>query len=295
MIVAKQINFPRLLRHVGLDLLLLLIYDVAVTLTYVVGDVSWIAIRNLPLPLLGSAIGLMLTLRNNTAYARWWEGRTLWGAIVNNSRNFTRAVIGMVSDPNEQAVLVRHQVAYVHALRGHLMRESALDRITPLLPPETLERIQGSTNLPTALQMAMASRLAKRAGDGMIDSIRLAAIDGILSELSNAQGGLERIKNTPLPRHYSQLPRLFSIVYCLLLPMGLVADLELLTPIGSTVIGFLFLTLDRTGRDLEDPFDGSMHDVPMLAIATTIEIDLLQSIRAPDVPPALSVKDGILV
>jgi putative membrane protein len=116
-----------------------------------------------------------------------------------------------------------------------------------------------------------------------------------LTELANAQGGLERIKNTPLPRHYSQLPRLFSIVYCLMLPVGLVNGMELLTPIGSTVIGFMFVILDRTGRDLEDPFEGTIHEVPMLAITTTIEIDLLQSIHVPSVPKALAIDHGVLV
>ena len=295
MIVSKAINIPRLLRHVGLDLMVLLLYDVAVTLSYTFGKQSWVSIKDLPLPLLGSAIGLMLTLRNNTAYGRWWEGRTLWGAIVNNSRNFARSVMAMIDDRAEQEVLVRHQIAYVHALRAHLLRASALDKIASLLPRDALERVKAAANVPNALQMAIAGRLANAARGGAIDSIELTALNEVLSELVNAQGGLERIKNTPLPRHYSQLPRLFTIVYCLLLPVGLVGDLELLTPIGSTLIGFMFLTLDRTGRDLEDPFDGSIHDVPMLAITTTIEIDLLQAIKMPNVPKPLAVENGILV
>jgi putative membrane protein len=51
----------------------------------------------LPLPLLGSAIALIVSIRNTSAYACWWEGRTLWGAIVNNSRSFARGVV-MLTD-----------------------------------------------------------------------------------------------------------------------------------------------------------------------------------------------------
>ena len=51
-------------------------------------DKSWV--RNIPTlhSLLGFAISILLVFRTNTAYDRWWEGRKLWGALVNNSRNF---------------------------------------------------------------------------------------------------------------------------------------------------------------------------------------------------------------
>src|SRR5918993_443077 len=46
-------------------------------------------IKNIPLmhSLLGLVISLLLVFRTNTAYDRWWEGRKLWGSLVNNSRN----------------------------------------------------------------------------------------------------------------------------------------------------------------------------------------------------------------
>ena len=37
---------------------------------------------------LGFVISLLLVFRTNTAYDRWWEGRKLWGALTNSSRNF---------------------------------------------------------------------------------------------------------------------------------------------------------------------------------------------------------------
>ena len=35
----------------------------------------------------GFVLSLLLAYRTNTAYDRWWEGRKLWGSLVNNSRN----------------------------------------------------------------------------------------------------------------------------------------------------------------------------------------------------------------
>ena len=67
----------------------------------------------------------------------------------------------------------------------------------------------------------------------------------------NAQGGLERISNTPLPRHFDHFPLIFVLAYCLLLPIGMVRELGGFTPLASTFLGLIFLALDRIGRDLE--------------------------------------------
>jgi predicted membrane chloride channel (bestrophin family) len=32
-------------------------------------------------------LGLLMSFRNRAAYERWWEGRLLWGQLVNDSRN----------------------------------------------------------------------------------------------------------------------------------------------------------------------------------------------------------------
>ena len=294
MIVATRLDLPRLVKHVGPGLAVLLVYDLILTILYVVLHIRWLAIPNLPLALFGTGVGLMLTLRNNAAYARWWEARTLWGAVVNQSRSFARSLMATLDDASERATLVRHQLAYVHALRLHLLRRPVIEKVASLLPEETLARLKCAVNIPTALQMEMGGRLRDASDRGLIDSIRLQMLNAPLSELANAQGGLERIRNTPLPRHYSQLPQLFTIVYCLLLPLGLLPDLELYTPVGSTVIGFMFLALDRTGRYLEEPLAGTVHDVPMLAITTTIEIDLLQSIGETGIPAPVQSRRGVL-
>src|SRR5688572_24003453 len=40
--------------------------------------------------LIGVALGLLIVFRNNCSYDRYWEGRKLWGSIVNASRNLLR-------------------------------------------------------------------------------------------------------------------------------------------------------------------------------------------------------------
>ena len=124
--------------------------------------------------------------------------------------------------------------------------------------------------------------------------IQLGLLDNGLMELANAQGGCERIKNTPMPRHYDYFIRFFIYVYCILLPLGIVASLGLLTPIGSSLLGFGFLARESIGRDLEHPFDNSAHDIPMTSLYRTIEINLKQYLREADLPAPIGSVRGVL-
>ena len=293
MITRSSLDPRRLARSLGRFALVLLAYDTAITVLYLAGF-KWVAIDELPLPLLGSAIAIIVTFRNNAAYNRWWEARGLWGQVTNSSRSLARALLGLADDPAFTVRLVRYQIAYALALRCHLLGQPAGQAIVPYVPPEEANRLGALANVPTGLQNAMADDLGEARRSGVVSDVAASAIDEILSTLANAQGGLERIKRTPLSRQYSQFPQVFVAVYCLLLPIGLVHDLGMLTPVGSTVIGFMFLSLDQIGRDLEDPFEGSIHDVPMKAITRTIEIDLLQAIGTDVLPPKITEVKGVL-
>ncbi len=294
MIVKRSLHLRRLLSSVGPQFLVLLGFDIVVTYLYIGRGWAWLGQDNLPLPLFGTAVALIVTLRNNAAYARWWEARALWGQVVNDSRSFVRGLIAMTGDPALQVRLTRQQVAYALALRHHLLRRPPWPDIERLLTPETVARVRLASNVPLALQADIADRLGTARRAGLVDPMSLTALNASLSALSSAQGGLERIKNTPLPRQYNLLPRVFALVFCGLLPFGMVHDLGLLTPFGSALVGFMFLALDRVGLELEDPFEGSVHDVPMQAITRAIEVDLHQMVGQTSNPPAIESRDGVL-
>ena len=294
MIVDKGIHIGRMARFNAPALTILLTYDICVTVAYMVLDWHWASIPNLPLPLLGSAIALIVTLRNNAAYARWWEARTLWGAVVNNSRSLARGVLALADDPAFRHDLIRSQIAYVLALRCHLLRLPSDAALAQYLPEDAATACKAAANVPAAVQIAMAQRLTAARAAGILDNIATSALDRTLSAVTDAQGGLERIKNTPLPRQFSGLPRLVIRAYCILLPLGLVDNLGYATVLGSGLVGFIFLLLDEIGRDLEDPFSNDIHDIPMAAITRTIEIDLLQAIGSSEVPPPITPQAGIL-
>ena len=297
MVVADGFRITDILLEIWKPLAVLFLLDILVTGAYVGLGWTWITPAGLPLPLLGTGLGIFLGVRNNTAYARWWEARTLWGAVVNNSRNFARGLTILVlpSEADEtRRVLIRHQVAWVYAVRSALLRQDASAEIGAVLPASAVERLRGAANLPFAIQREMATLLAEARRRSWIDAIDASALNTSLGALTDAQGGLERIRNTPMPQQYAAFSRAFVTVYCLLLPFGIVPDLNLLTPLGSAVIALVFLALDESGRHLENPFADSIYDVPMAAIARTIEIDLKQSLGDADVPAPMVPVNGIL-
>lgn len=283
----------RLTRHLGPLLILLLTYDTLVTILFISGS-NWVSVDNLPLSLLGSVIALIVAFRNNTAYDRWWEARGLWGQVVNNSRSFSRSILTMTYDASLQSRLIKYQIAFAMALRCSLLGLEPWKIVLSYLPPSAVPKLRLAANLPAAIQNSIGQDISSACKADLIDSIAVTAIDRILTDLANAQGGLERIKKTPIPRQYTQFPQVFIGLYCFLLPVGLVHEMGYMTPIGSTLIGFMFLALDQIGRDLQDPFEGTIHDLPLHAIVRTIEIDLLQAIGEDELPQPITIQDGVL-
>ncbi len=206
-----------MLTYVGWPLLALVAWDVMMVLAYNLLHWEWVGSKNIPLALYGSVIGLIVGFRNNSAYARWWESRGLWGQIVNNSRSLGRQVqvtthpVRAADDDLEQLHLTQrrliyHQIAFVHALGQHLRGLSPWEAIRGLLSSDEFAVLQEAKNAPLAIQQEIGRMLRQAKDQGWIDSREWQAMDGNLDDLADAQGGTERIKNTPMPKQYDYFP-----------------------------------------------------------------------------------------
>jgi putative membrane protein len=291
MIVTATPGIKQIVREVWKPLALLFVWDVVVTATYFI--IPFTA-PSLPLTLFGSALVLFLGFRSNSAYQRWWEGRGLWGLMINASRNLARQARNLLPEEAREAkrAIVLHQIAYVHALRCQLRRQKPDADVTRFLSKD--DPALARTNIANGLLDGTGRRIDDARRQGRIDTIQQAAMEAVLVDIANAQGGMERLKNTPLPVQYRFFPTLFTHLMCLLLPIGLVETMGLATPLGSTVAGLMFLAVLAIGDDLVDPFDNSPHDLPLSAMCRTIEIDLLQAIGDPAPPPLAPDQAGIL-
>ncbi|WP_420145312.1 bestrophin family protein [Sphingobium sp.] len=293
MIVDPVPSMRRIASEVWKPLTVLFVWDCAVTITYYVLPFK---APSLPLTIFGSALALFLGFRSNSAYQRWWEARTLWGAMINASRSLSRAARNFLPDPQAKEMkreIVKRQIAYVNALRFQLRRQPIGEEVTKFLMERDKQHALARTNPANGLLDSTGRRIDIARQEGWIDTIQQAQMERVLVDIANAQGGMERIKNTPLPYQYRFLPTVFTHLFCVLLPIGLVESLGFATPLGSTVAGLMFMAVLRIGDDLTDPFADSVHDVPLTAMCRTIEIDLLQSIGDEAPPPVQPVR-GIL-
>lgn len=293
MIVDPIPSFRRIASEVWQPLTALFVWDCAVTITYYLLPFK---APELPLTIFGSALALFLGFRSNSAYQRWWEARTLWGAMINASRSLARATRNFMPDPDARDVkreIVKRQIAYVNALRCQLRRQPIGEEVTKFLTEEDKGKALARTNPANGLLDSTGRRIDIARRNGWIDTIQQTQMEALLVDISNAQGGMERIKNTPLPVQYRYLPTIFTHIFCIALPIGLVESLGFATPLGSTVAGLMFMAVLRIGDDLVDPFANTVHDNPLTAMCRTIEIDLLQSIGDPAPAPATPVR-GVL-
>ncbi len=298
MMVDKRPRFIYAARKVALPLFYLFLWDIFVTALYfyVTPDVQQI---ELPLTLFGTALALFIGFCVNAAYARWWEARGLWGLMINASRNVARQAISFCDEAGANALkgiardIARAQIAYVHVLRTSLRGQPMADEARRYLPADQVDGLPQIANKHNMILTDMALMASRALKAGMLDPYARVRIEATLVDIANAQGGMERIKNTPLPSQYRFFPLIFAHIFCLILPFAVVQKLGIYTPVGSSFVSLMFLMAVQIGLDLMDPFADDIYDVPMTAMCRTIEIDLLQMLGEPAPEPVRPV-DGIL-
>ena len=137
-------------------------------------------------------------------------------------------------------------------------------------------------------------RVAKRIAAGSIRS-EWQAMDRNLDDLADAQGGTERIKNTPMPKQYDFFPMLFVQN---LLPV--VADRDggesgVVYAAGVDPCGiYVSWRWTRLGGTSRTPLITKCFDVPLTAITRTIEINLRQLLGELELPEAEKPVRGVL-
>ena len=298
MMVSTTPRIAYTARKVAVPLFLLFLWDVFVTILYfkVTPNVQPV---ELPLTLFGTALALFIGFCVNAAYARWWEARGLWGLMINASRNVAREAIAFCDEDVQGAhqglarEIVHAQIAYVHVLRTALRGQATADEARRYLPPDKVAALTAVANKQNMILTDQALHAARALRAGMLDPYGRVRIETTLVDIANAQGGMERIKNTPLPSQYRFFPLFFSHIFCVILPFAVVQNLGIYTPVGSAFVGLMFLMAVRIGLDLMDPFADEIYDVPMTAMCRTIEIDLLQMLGEPAPEPVKPV-DGVL-
>jgi|APLak6261675434_1056106.scaffolds.fasta_scaffold01843_3 putative membrane protein len=219
--------------------------------------------------IVGTALALLLVFRTNQSYDRWWEGRKLWGGMVNTCRNLARsASVHLASQPERlNRVLALTQsfpASCVAVLRGKAWAPEGLE-------PEDVAAIAARSHAPTAICQRITTLLEEERQAGRITDIVFTSIDHNNQQLVDLIGGCERIHKTPLPFAYVVHLRRALVLYCATLPVALVPTFGWATVGIVFGVTYIMLGIEEIGVEIEDPFEGDDNDLPLERITDGIQ------------------------
>jgi len=285
MLLKKNIPFKYIVGKIRTEMILVSIYAIGVAVLYKVFQFTHLAIP-LSIPMImGTVISLLLAFRSNQAYDRWWEARTIWGAIVNDSRSLARQINSFApsSEAGDPVLFfrtrfIRRQIAWCYSLSRSLRGQDSLHGVEKFLTRSDLQHIRNFNNTPMAILEMHGQELQKAMHNGWVNTYQQVEIDRTLCRLCDAMGKCERIKNTIFPSTYSLYIHFSLLFFFLLLPFALVDFFGFMSVPVVMAIAAVFFLIEKMAIHLQDPFENKPTDTPMTAICFTIERDLKQLI-----------------
>lgn len=250
-----------------------------------------------PFEAAGAVLGLLLVLRTNAGYERWWEARKLWGGIVNQSRNLVIAGLNYgPQDPRWRKDLVMWAASFPHTCRRSLRYETSTPELVRLLGVKEAQRVNNAQHMPNVVAGELAKLLQQARSEGMSE-LSFYEAERQRSLLIDHLGGCERIRNTPLARSSAIQVRRFILLFLATLPFAWLETFNYPIHVGSDIgfdinarfvliplfvmlMSYPLLALDRIGMELQNPFDTRRVDhLPLDAICNTIEHNLIEMLQ----------------
>ncbi len=269
------IDFPRspVFRTLFLDVVGAGVY--AAFIVWVETDYFRVAVPLGPsfLSILGIILGLLLVFRTNTAYDRWWEGRKLWGQLVNISRGLSHALDAQLplDDAQRRSTYAALIASFPPALAAHLRlpRVVAPDEKNAPTQPAPVR-----VHVPNEISRQMHRAVARDIDAGVLAAESRIALQPLLSAFDDVTGACERIRNTPIPFSYSSYIKQFVVLYAIVLPFGLVQEFGYGTVIASMFTFFATMGLELLAGEIEEPFGSDQNDLPLDQLAQRISLDV---------------------
>lgn len=224
--------------------------------------------------LLAGVLSLLLVLRSNSAYDRWWEGRKLWGQLVNDSRNLALKIKNLVDAPEEdKREAFDWIISFPFCLRDHLRggpKPETVEKL-PKTPPEQI------CHIPAYISSKLFAQSKRWRDAGQLNKLDYHLIDQHISSLMNICGACERIRNTPPPlSHRALIPQLL-LIYLVITPLGVPPTWS------NALLGFglayFLIGIEVVAEELEEPFGQDTDDLPLDTISTNIKRSI-REIRA---------------
>lgn len=306
------------------SLYVLIVLNVIPVVLYQVAGLKWLAIPWGVVFMLGTTVALTAGFKNTQTYNRTWEAQQIWASIAAMSRLWGTMSRDFLADADDGRRLVYRHLAWLTALRYQMRdrkawetqdkapnveyrkhydvpeKERALDaELTKYVAPEERSRILMTQGRATQVLGLQSEALKAMLAAGKIPANVFVELQKILREFQDQQSKSERIKNYPYPRQYAIVNAIFVRILCVLLPLGMISELEPLNALVggamagqmvwlaiplSVLISWMYAALDQVGESSANPFEGGANDIPISQICASIEVDLRQLLGETDVP-----------
>jgi len=291
MLVAQNIKISRILRDTWqVDIIMI----VSCTGAYLVRE--FLIKHHFEIPaiiptVLGTAIAFFVGFNNNQAYDRWWEARKVWGALVNDSRSWARSVIAYISQHEledsqftilKNRLVCRH-IAFLYALKANL-RGAVDETYSQYLDEKDIKEISGHTNVPNAILTIQTRELQTLSASGRIDGFRFMEMNQLLVKFTDEMGMSERIQKTVFPTTYNYLTKVFIWLFVVSLTLVISQYAGLWSIFLGWLVGFVYVSTQKNGMSLVNPFENNSASIPLNQITRNIEINLLEMIGADKIP-----------
>lgn len=240
---------------------------------YFHSHVSDVGIPSIIHTLIGVALGLLLVFRTNASYDRFWEGRKLWGGIVNETRNLTRSTEAfLMNHPEIRKEIAHWTIAFTYAAMHILRDKKSLGPVESELDPADVRSALESPHPALYAARKISQILQKAKMNGLISDYAQANMDQNVQLLVDYLGGCERIHRTPLPFAYVVHLRRALVIYCFTLPFALVDLFEWkwATVLDTLFLSYVYFGIEEIGVEIEDPFGEDENDLPLESICGSI-------------------------
>jgi ion channel-forming bestrophin family protein len=222
--------------------------------------------------ILGVILGLFLVFRINTAYDRWWEGRKLWGQLVNDSRQLAIKITTFLpAEREDDRIFFRRMIPNVaFAMKEHL-RDSILIGEMDLINEKYQSEIIKSKHRPNAINKIMYQRVIDLNKEGVFSNEQLIILDREIKGFTDIVGACERIKTTPIPYSFSMFIKKFLFVYSMTLPLSFMWEFGYWTAPLVMMAFYFLVSVELISEEIEDPFGNDINDLPLNDISFKIK------------------------
>lgn len=260
-----------LYRKIRLVTILLLLYSIAVVVAQLLYDNIFeeFGIQNIgQFHLIFSfIISILVAFRVNVSFARWWEGRGHWGALVNNSRNLAlkfNSFIGLSEDKRFLTYLSNFATIFKYHIRNQ--QSECLELLTSFGYNLPLKE-----HIPNQVIQEMYKIINQYRIESKISLEQYLAMDTHLANMIDIVGGCEKIANTPIPKPFKIFVRQALLFYMLIFPFGWVEKFGFLIIPMIIIIVDILLGLELVSEEIEEPFSPN-NDVNSF-ISTKLNLD----------------------